>query len=127
MKRRRADRSMWLAVTPNETRRISEVHDLEIIFRILGVLLTMAAVPLASAQDSQPWQQPSQQSPSYDGYGTRAAAARTMAMARAASGYGGQQGSAQPNDAYNPPAWKLAGATARAGRRLRRWATAPTP
>jgi hypothetical protein len=82
--------------------------------RILGVMLTMAAAPFASAQNSQPWQQPSQQSPSYDGYGTRGGGA-SDGYGQSGGGYGGQQGSAHPNDAYSPPGGSSQGYGAQGG------------
>jgi hypothetical protein len=61
----------------------------------------MTAAPLASAQTSQPWQQPNQQS-GYDGYGTRGGGSANDTYGQSGNGDGGQ-GSAHPNDAYSPP------------------------
>jgi hypothetical protein len=63
----------------------------------LAAALVMSAAPVALAQS---WQQPAQQAPAYDGYGTRGGGANN-AYSPDAGGYGGQ-GSGSGNDAYSP-------------------------
>lgn len=64
---------------------------------ILAAALAVSAAPVALAQT---WQQPAQQAPAYDGYGTRGGGTNE-AYSPNGSGYGGQS-SAPPNDAYSP-------------------------